>query len=45
MGEVQKAYFVIFCSLECFNCRWLGGGGVEQKVLFRAGFDLGFIQG
>ena len=28
---------LFFCSLECFKCRWVDGGGVEQKVLFRAG--------
>ena len=21
----------------CFNCRWVGGVGVEQKFLFRTG--------
>ena len=26
-----------FCSLECFKCHWVDGGGVEEKVLFRAG--------
>ena len=28
---------LFFYSLECFKCRWVDGGGVEQKVLFRAG--------
>ena len=35
-GERQKAQFC-FCSLECFNCWWVGGVGVEQRVLVRAG--------
>ena len=26
----------IFFSLECFHFWWVGGGGMEQKVLFRA---------
>ena len=25
-------YILLFCSLECFNCWWVGGGRVEQKV-------------
>ena len=28
---------LLFYSLERFKCRWVDGGGVEQKVLFRAG--------
>ena len=30
-GERQKAYFCYFCSLECFNCYWVGGGGVRGR--------------
>ena len=26
-----------FVNLECFNCQWVGCGGVGQKNLFRAG--------
>ena len=26
-----------FCSLKCFNYWWVSSGGMEQKVLFRAG--------
>ena len=32
----------IFFSLECFNCQWVSGGGLRQKVLFRAGWNLIF---
>ena len=36
-GRARKLNFVIFvCSLKCFNC-WCVDGGMEQKVLFRAG--------
>ena len=27
----------IVMQLECFNCRWVRGVDIEQKVLFRAG--------
>ena len=37
-GERQKTYFCYFCSLECFNCWWVDGAGVRQKILFRASF-------
>ena len=38
MGEETKdlicfCFFLFFCSLECFKCRWVDGGGVEEKVL------------
>ena len=29
--------FVILCSTECFECRRLGGDGLGERVLFRAG--------
>ena len=35
-GERQKTYFCYFCSLQCFICWWVGGGGVRQKITFRA---------
>ena len=36
-GRARKLNFVIFvCSLKYFNC-WCVDGGMEQKVLFRAG--------
>ena len=42
--------FLNFCSLDCFNCWWVGKGGVKQKILFRTGWNCifcvpGFIQG
>ena len=39
-GEIEGLiffFFFFFGSLECSNCRRVGGGGLEQKVLFRAG--------
>ena len=49
-GRNQKAQFCSFSSLECFNCRWAGDFGVEQNILFNAGWSCvfclpGFIQG
>ena len=37
MVERQKALFCYFCGLECYNCWWVGSGGLGQKILFRAG--------
>ena len=34
-GGTQNASFY-FCGLECSGCQWVGGGSLEQKVLFRA---------
>ena len=33
-GERQKAYIRCFCSLECSNRRRVGGGGLEQNLIF-----------
>ena len=33
----RKPNFVILCSTECFECRRLGGDGLGERVLFRAG--------
>ena len=33
----RRPNFVNFCSLDCFNCWWVGKGGVKQKILFRTG--------
>ena len=30
-------FFFFFCSLECFNCWWVDGGDIKQKILFAAG--------
>ena len=35
-GRGRRPNFWYFCSLECFNCWRVGGGGSEQKVLFAA---------
>ena len=38
-GETRSDFFC-FCSLECFNCRRVGGGSMKRKHLFRAGWDF-----
>ena len=48
--ERQKALYCYFCSLEWFNCWWVGDCGVEKKAFFRDGWNCifcvsGFIQG
>ena len=35
-GETHNASFYLF-GLECSGCQGIGGGDLEQKVLFRAG--------
>ena len=47
--KTQNASFY-FRGLECSGCQWVGGGGLGQKVLFRANWNLicclpGQIQG
>ena len=32
-GQTEDLVFY-YCSLECFNCRWVVGGGMGKKVLF-----------
>ena len=32
-------FFFFFCSLECFNCWWVDGGDIKQKILFAAGWN------
>ena len=52
-GKEFKDEIMLFCyfsSLECLNCRWVYGGGVEQRLLFRDIWNcffcvLGFTQG
>ena len=38
-GGETEGLILLFCSLEYFNCWWVGVGGgvggVEQKILFR----------
>ena len=36
VGEEAESLIFLFCSLECLNCWWAGGGGLSHKVLFRA---------
>ena len=44
-GEAESIVLLIFDSWRCFNCRWVTGGGLCQKVLFRtSGFSRGFSQ-
>ena len=38
MAETE-GLILLFCSLGCFNCWWVGGVGVEQKILFGAGWN------
>ena len=38
-GGGRKHCFVIFCFVGCFNCWWLTGSGVGQKVLFRTNWN------
>ena len=35
-GEAESIVLLIFVLCRCFNLRWMRGGGVGQKVLFRA---------
>ena len=30
-GEIEVLILFFFCSLKCFICRCVGGGGVDQK--------------
>ena len=34
--ERESLVLLIFVLWWCLNCRWVRGGGVGQKVLFRA---------
>ena len=31
MGGETEGLILLFCSLECSNCRWVGGGGLGRK--------------
>ena len=35
-GEAESIFLLILVLWRCFNCRWMRGGGVGQKDLFRA---------
>ena len=35
-GEVESIVLLIFDFWQCLNLRWMRGGGMMQKVLFRA---------
>ena len=41
--EAKGLIFFYFCFLEFFNCRWIRGGGVEQKVLFKVSWNRIFL--
>ena len=36
----QRTSLCYFCSLESTTCQWVGGSGLGQKVLFRAGGNV-----
>ena len=36
-GGSDRKCNCFFSILECSNCKWVGGGGLQQKVMFRAG--------
>ena len=36
-GGETESLSLLFFSLECVTCRWVDNGGVEQRLLFRAG--------
>ena len=42
--EAESIILLIFDIWRCFNCRWVRGGGVCQKVLFRASWNRTFFQ-
>ena len=35
-GKRQKGLFFYFCFLECRNCWWMKGDGVDKKFLLKA---------
>ena len=43
-GEAESIVLLIFVLWWCLNRRWMGGGGVEQKVSFRASSNRIFFQ-
>ena len=40
-GEAKKIVLLIFVLWRCLDRRWMRGGGVGQKVLFKARWNLG----
>ena len=42
--EAESIVLLIFVLWRCFNRRWVRGGGVLQKVLFRASRNSIFFQ-
>ena len=34
-GGETEGLICYFCCLKCSDCQWVGGGGSEEKVLFR----------
>ena len=43
-GETESIVFLIFVLLQCLNRQSMRGGGVKQKVLFRACWNRIFFQ-
>ena len=37
-GRERRPNIVVLCSMECFQCRRLVGGGLGQRFLYRAGW-------
>ena len=35
-GEAENIVLLVFVRWWCLNLRWMRGGGIRQKVLFRA---------
>ena len=42
-SKEKEGLMLLFCSFECSNCWQLGSGGLRQKVLFRASWNLFFV--
>ena len=42
-GRERRPNIVVLCSMECFQCRRLGGGGLGQRFLYRASRYLVFV--
>ena len=43
-GEAVSIVLLIFVVFQCLNRQWMKGGGVKQKVLFRANWNNIFFQ-
>ena len=43
-GEAESTVLLIFAIWQCFNCRWVMGGGVVKKVLYKDSLNRIFFQ-